>query len=590
MQRIMILATVVASVLAASASGMAEDAPGDKRNIVTGHRIPDEGYCDQPYIVVTADGKWLCTLTTGPGREGQGGQHVVSTISTDQGRTWSPLTDIEPADGPEASWVVPLVIPSGRVYVFYTYNGDKVYTLPGGEKIRADTHGWYAMKYSDDAGKSWSKERYRIPMRVTACDRTNDFGGRVQMFWGIDKPKIAGGRVYFAFTKLGRYFLARGEGWLYCSENIIKEPAVEKIRWELRPQGEHGVRKPDYGSVQEEHNMVPLGDDRLYCVYRTTMGYPCHATSEDGGRTWTEPRPMTYAPGGRRVKQPRACPKLWRCTNGKFLFWYHLNGGQSFSGRNPAWIIGGVLKGSRIHWSQPEILLYSDNPKTRMSYPDLVEQQGRYWVTETQKTIARVHEIDPALLQGMWTQLDAGRPARPVARGCLADFTSRDLAKSRLAIPEPLSLRGERGFTVELGLTVERFAPGQVLLDARTESGRGWTLALSEKRTLRLTINDGERQGAWDSDPELLERGRRHHVAFVVDGGSHVVSVIVDGVLCDGASARQFGWGRFDPRIGDVSGTSELRIESTGVKLHTLRAYGRYLRTAEVVQNYRSGL
>lgn len=74
----------------------------DLRNIRHGHVIPDEGYCDQPYVVITHDGSWLCVITTGNGHEGQGGQHVVSTISRDQGKTWSPLVDIElrhlPAD------------------------------------------------------------------------------------------------------------------------------------------------------------------------------------------------------------------------------------------------------------------------------------------------------------------------------------------------------------------------------------------------------------------------------------------------------------------------------------------------------------
>ncbi|MCR4411414.1 MAG: glycoside hydrolase, partial [Thermoguttaceae bacterium] len=87
----------------------------DARDIRAGRVIPDEGYCDQPYVVVTRDGNWLCTLTTGPGVEGQKGQHVVSTISADQGKTWSALVDIEPSAGPEASWVVPLVVARGRV-------------------------------------------------------------------------------------------------------------------------------------------------------------------------------------------------------------------------------------------------------------------------------------------------------------------------------------------------------------------------------------------------------------------------------------------------------------------------------------------
>ncbi|MBM3334480.1 hypothetical protein FJY63_07450, partial [Candidatus Sumerlaeota bacterium] len=115
----------------------------DPRNIRNGHKIPSEpGYVDQPYVVITKDGNWLCTMTTGKGREGQVGQHIVATISRDQGRTWSDLVDIEPADGPEASWVTPFVAPSGRVYGFYTYNGDMIRTS-GTKQIRADTLGWY---------------------------------------------------------------------------------------------------------------------------------------------------------------------------------------------------------------------------------------------------------------------------------------------------------------------------------------------------------------------------------------------------------------------------------------------------------------
>ena len=363
-------------------SGRPKHPSSDWRRLDAGLPIPDEGYCDQPYVVVTPDGNWLCTMTTGPGREGQGGQHIVSTISTDRGETWSPLVAIEPTDGPAASWVVPLLVPSGRVYGFYTYNGDRVETLPGqSKKIRADTLGWYCFKYSDDFGRSWSTERHRLPMRVTACDRANNWQGKVQIFWGIDKPTVAGRCALFAFTKLGRYMLENGEGWVFRSVNLLHEPDVRKLRWELLPKGDHGIRLPEFGSVQEEHNLVPIDDHLLYMVYRTTQGYPCQSYSDDQGRTWTSPEPMTYSPGGRRIKTSRACPKLWRCENGKYLFWFHNHGGRTYEGRNPAWICGGEVRDGQMFWSQPEILLYQEDPATRMSYPDLIEQDGRYWVT-----------------------------------------------------------------------------------------------------------------------------------------------------------------------------------------------------------------
>ena len=163
MSRAFIAAVVVGTAYASG--GWA----GDARRFHEGYVIPDKNYCDQPYLVVTKDGNWLCTMTTGAGVEGERGQHVVAAISPDQGRTWSKLIDIEPADGPEASWVVPLITPSGRVYAFYTYNGDDVghgnpqFALPDGKATyRADTVGWYCYRYSDDHGRHVVQETVSV--------------------------------------------------------------------------------------------------------------------------------------------------------------------------------------------------------------------------------------------------------------------------------------------------------------------------------------------------------------------------------------------------------------------------------------------
>src|SRR6478736_4050164 len=101
------------TALAPALAAQIQPSSPDLRNIKTGFPIPKEGYCDQPYVVITNDGKWLCVMTTGSGVEGQPGQHVVATISEDKGKSWSPLIDIEPATGPEASWVTPLKVPGG---------------------------------------------------------------------------------------------------------------------------------------------------------------------------------------------------------------------------------------------------------------------------------------------------------------------------------------------------------------------------------------------------------------------------------------------------------------------------------------------
>lgn len=572
----------------------------DPRNFDTGRLIPDESYCDQPYLVVTKDGNWLCTLTTGQGREGAGGQHVVATISSDQGRTWSPLIDIEPASGPSASWVVPLITPGGRVYAFYNYNGDRVEVpqFPHAKHRRDDTLGWYAWKYSDDHGRTWS-ERHRLPMPVADVDRGNEWKGGVQLFWGIDKPVVVGDRVLFGFSRLGGFFQERGEGWIYQSDNVLTERDPAKIRWSLLPEGGRGLRGHAFGSIQEEHNVVPLANGDLFCIWRAETGYPIQAYSRDGGRTWTEPALATYAPGGRRLKNPRACPMLWRTREGRYLFWFHHNSFPRTGGpaRNVAWLSGGTERDGFIHWSQPEPVCYQPDRRRGASYPDLIEWEGRYFISATNKQEARIIEMDTALLEGLWRQSEA----RTVARHGLAiDLGAAELRGRPVLLPRLPGLHAESGgFALELWLQLDDLRPGQTVVDSRaTAGGAGFTVTTAGYGTLRLELTDGRSRTAWSCDPGLLAPGRRHQIVFNVDIAPRLISVVVDGVLCDGGDHAQFGYTRYGDvglkptgkEIGDING-GPLRVAPAGLsgQVHHLRFYDRYLTTTEMVGNFRAG-
>ena len=56
-------ALLLTLLIAAAAAGQA-----DPRHIVNAPVIPDEFYADQPYVVKTDDGAWLCVITTGLAR------------------------------------------------------------------------------------------------------------------------------------------------------------------------------------------------------------------------------------------------------------------------------------------------------------------------------------------------------------------------------------------------------------------------------------------------------------------------------------------------------------------------------------------
>lgn len=577
----------------------------DPRNFDHGRLIPDEGYCDQPYIVTTGDGHWLCTMTTGIGREGAGRQHVVATISSDQGRTWSPLIDIEPAAGPAASWVVPVLSKNGRVYALYNYDGDlvKIPEFTHTNQRRTDTLGWYAFKFSDDHGRTWSKERYRLPMPVAAVDRGNEWKGAVQLFWGIDKPVVVGGAVMFGFTRLGGYFQEKGEGWFYKSDNLLTERDPAKLHWQLLPETEHGLRVEAFGSTQEEHNLVPLANGDLYCMYRTRTGRPVQSYSRNGGRTWTTPEFATYTPGGRIMVHPRACPAVWRTEAGKFLFWSHNNSYEKgpsnapIGSRNVGWLTGGVERGGFIHWSQPEPVCYQPSRKRGASYPDLVEAGGKYFLSATNKEEARLLEIDSALLDGMWRQAERNVVA---TRGLALDVGAAAIARAAnsAAMPRLANLAGGNGgFALDFWFALDDLRAGQIILDSRAQAaGAGLVITTTDNAALRLELSDGKNRTAWDSDPGLLRPGRRHHLVFNVDVAPRLITVIVDGELCDGrgAEGRPFGYTRYGDsnapltgkEIGDVSGSPTLQMAKT---VSRLRIYDRYLTTSEAIGNFRAG-
>lgn len=553
----------------------------DLRNFKHGKRIPTVNYCDQPYVAVLANGEWLCTLTTGSGDEGHPGEFAAVTKSSDRGVTWSPLKPLEDPSGPESSYSTPLVTPSGRVFVFYNFNGDN-YRAPR----RCDELGWFVFRYSDDHGETWS-ERHRIPLRMTQVDRDNDFGGAVQLFWCISEPVISDGVFYLIFSKMKTYVQCDNEGWVIRSLNLLTESDPSRIKWELLPEGDVGIRNPDFGRIQEEHNMVALADGSLYCVFRTEHGFIGYSISRDGARTWSLPAKVRDR-HGRPLKNPRVCPKLWRTRDGRYLLWYHHNGIEGFAmkirgyrGRNPAWLALGEEADGGIAWHQPELLFYDEDERLGLSYPSCVENDDGFTFFCTQKTVARALRADP----GLMGKLLGPRDTSVITRENLIHELSEPAGEYAF-VWSPNLYQGE-GITLDLDLTTGSLAPGQMLIDNRLGTDTGFRLSTAPEDCLRLEIAHLNYAFHWDSDPGLLRPNQRHRVAFVVDGGPKIVSVVVDGLLCDGGNRRLFGWGNFVKYIEEINTTGRLHVGSNfDGHIHTLRIYDRALLNLELRNNH----
>ncbi len=569
----------------------------DWRNIKNGFEIPAGRYCDQPYLVKTDDGAWICSLTTGEGDEGQEGQHVKILRSPDMGKTWRHVCRMEKNGAPENSYSVLLKTEFGRIYCFYNYNADNIREVKandppyeGGICRRVDSLGSYVFRYSDDNGFTWSDKRKEVPVRKFKIDLENPYGGSILFFWNVGKPFVHENKAYLSIHKvgeLGEGFFVKSEGVLVKSDNIMTERDVDKLNFETLPAGDEGIRGPKGGGlVSEEHSYAVLEDGTFFTVFRTIDGRPAYSYSRDGGYSW---EPSKYMP----VKHPRAANFIWKTGKRRYLYWFHNHGGKWYEGRNPAWCLAAFEKqgrnGNELEWSQPEVLLYDENPSARISYPDLIYDKGVFHVSETQKQTARIHRIDPGFMEKLYD--------RDGQKQIVQDGLIYDSAENPEDFPFPRLMSdgastgnsgGDKGF--KKGFTIEFMINGfldcpKTLIDSTRQSGEGISIEYKKEGSLGFSMSDGRTKSCWDSDKGRLN-GESDHVAVIVDGGPSIISFVINGVFNDGGDERQFGWGRFNANITDIEGGKDIRIDES---ISVLRVYDRALMTVEICKNQAAG-
>lgn len=607
----------------------------DPRELSSGRLIGNmsSGYVDQPYCLVlpaTADAtpRWLCTATYNSLPEGHPGEHVVTTYSDDLGATWSKLLPMEPDTSLEYAYSTLLPGPNGRVYDIYVENSDNVTHLPNGQYIsRTDMMGHFWMKWSDDRGESWSDERVEVPIRSTSIDATNTWNGTVRIMWEVDKGFVDGkGRAFVAFTKIGTYCIEPPtSSWVLSSSNLLTAANPRDVAWTLLPDGDDGihnwpgtVRNTSAPGISSEPHVVPLGEDgRLYIVFRTTTGALGGRSSADGGRTWqylshanvTSPNAQ-YSCGGRSLKNPRGpttprfIPREYLASqgldgglrdgeSGAYLLLYYNNGNTDYAHRNPYWLAAGFLNAERnnVLWSSPEVGLYNNDTKARgPGYPDFILDSSGIYITETEKVHARSHLVSPDLLRGLFNSRDAsGAPAGASVTGKAGDTITMP------TLPELAKARPGSGFSVAVwldGATEDSDGP---LFDTRP-GGSGAGLVLSRDPAngtttaslydasgkVVVSITSSGCEGGCPGELWWQERDRTAGPAFVgvtVDGAASVISMVVDGRLCDGGDSNAYGWG-VAPE-GNFNNPSSKASVGTGVR--RLAVYTRALSTASMV-------
>ena len=251
-------------------------------------------------------------------------------------------------------------------------------------------------------------------------------------------------------------------------------------------------------------------------------------------------------------------------------------------------------------------------------YPDFIDDvrggKGRgVLITTSQKglptpSVAVLLELDANLIAGLATQRNASHLPDARTRPVLLAVNTTD-AKTSVRCPAlpatgtSAAAAARQGFAFTLWLDEHDLSTvGQTIMDGLADgAGLG---AAGSGGGLRVTVGAhgavqtyfGDATGAnmtFSTGPAcsamLLQAGR-HFVAFSADAGPSLLSVMVDGVLCDGGGAtiRGFAW---IPAIGLVPATAAMRVAPDyGGALVEGKVYGSALYTSELVAAYRHGL
>jgi hypothetical protein len=227
-----------------------------------------------------------------------------------------------------------------------------------------------------------------------------------------------------------------------------------------------------------------------------------------------------------------------------------------------------------------------------MSYPDLIEQGGKYWITETNKANARCHAVPNEFLNTLWSQFEINTVTK---KNLVAEWKDDEIPENgQLKTPRNIKGSYSDGFTIDLNLVLATLSPGQLLLSSKDKNGKQVELKTGDFGAIEISLSDGERSDSWTSDPGFVKAtGLEYSVSVIVDNGPRIIQFVIDGTVNNGRNIREFGWGRF---VADMKNfnfenieTGKLYGESVNIKgkISELRLYNRPLMNTEIIGNHK---
>lgn len=421
--------------------------------------------------------------------------------------------------------------PYGRIYLFYTLNGDRIFSCPGQtQPLETIPPAWLMYRFSDDEGASWSTNSFRIPLRVTTFDRLNPWGGKYQRVCnGISAVQYKD-TFLLPFTKMGTWPANESEGWILRSENLLTERNPGLVRFHQFPEGDCGIRFSQMETEQTDHRLDLVSSDRLFFSAAGERG-SAYCESPDGGKSWSSQKQFRFSLHGKKIRNGGRLPLHFSTPKGSDVLLF--SGTEARKNPGIYFCSTGVNQtDAKYVWSQPELALYSLDPMKS------VQQLMRCTVGNSSR----------------WMGLNAMGEVF-----CLTDDKTVAEEKPlslRKSIPSAFGSLRHGGFSVVLEAAFSEL-PEWLTFFSTLDPVRGVSISrVPSRRTnpqLRIDLYDGDLRASWTTDAAALPAKGVGRIAFSCDFRARLLTVIADGSFCDGGNRHQ-GWLRLPVGMGSVAG------------------------------------
>ena len=363
---------------------------------------PGDTYNDHFQVISNPSNGMLFAFWTQASKEGDVDQHIAFSKSADKGVTWTPPVVLAGSPNKKnpallASWQQPMLAKGGRLYCLWNQQ-----TTSKGPHC-----GLMFGAYSDDDGDTWSAPKLVPFTERMDADPADDHIPPSWCNWQRPLRLGENGKYFVGCSRHGKApYDAKGgckiEFWQF--ENIDENPPVENIRLkyfstnrnalDATKIGDGNWFMPKEGPAIEEAGIVKLPDGRLFAMMRSSIGHPVWSQSRDGGRTWSEAKPLLDRDGGTPYLHPRSpCPIYdWKgpeAASGRYFALIHqtfdFKGTTAYQQRGPLYLIAGEFKPGAeqpIWFKPPKLFAPRQNGNSFYTSYCLVDGKGVLWFND----------------------------------------------------------------------------------------------------------------------------------------------------------------------------------------------------------------